>query len=396
MLLSHATLREHAVYVGDEVRMAAYEHALRAVVRPGDRVLDLGAGTGVLGLLALRAGAARVYVVDDGPMLEVARALHAAHGTTERSVFVRGHSRHVALPERVDLVVGDQVGYLGHGAGLLESYADAAERHLAPGGRLVPASIELWVAPAQIEPLREELELWSSRPLGLDLSSVRPLIRAAGDVPVAPPDLELLGPGVSLATLDLAQAGERTLGAQAHLDVTRAGRLDAIAGWFVAHLAPGVTMTNHPHAQERIDRPCGALPLDPAPTVGASERLAFTFRMDPRSRVRQWSVAAGAGTPRAWERRHSSLDGLVLAPGELARALPTHRPRLSALGQAQAALLALADGSRDLESIARVLVRDHAALFPTLAAGLDYVRSTLEPLESDPPNPTTGGAGGAA
>ena len=39
--------------LSDRVRMDAFEKAISSVVSPGDHVLDLGAGTGILGFLAL-------------------------------------------------------------------------------------------------------------------------------------------------------------------------------------------------------------------------------------------------------------------------------------------------------------------------------------------------------
>ena len=51
--------RWHFGMLNDAERNTAYDRALRARVRAGDMVLDIGAGTGLLGMMAARAGAAR-------------------------------------------------------------------------------------------------------------------------------------------------------------------------------------------------------------------------------------------------------------------------------------------------------------------------------------------------
>src|SRR5471032_1272785 len=91
---------EHRQYVSDRARVDAFARAIASVVRPGDVVVDLGCGTGILGLLACRAGAARVYAIDSGSMLDVARRLARANGFADRIVHVPGHSTRVTLPER--------------------------------------------------------------------------------------------------------------------------------------------------------------------------------------------------------------------------------------------------------------------------------------------------------
>src|SRR5689334_13720000 len=106
-------LDEHRHYLADRPRLEAYAAALRALVRPGDIVLDLACGTGVLGFLACDAGAGRVYAVDNGPIIDVARRLGAANGYADRISFIREISTRVVLSEPVDLVVCDQVGHLG-------------------------------------------------------------------------------------------------------------------------------------------------------------------------------------------------------------------------------------------------------------------------------------------
>ena len=98
---------EHREYLSDPARLEAYRRAIHEVVRPGMVVADLGSGTGILGLFALEAGAARVYSIEATGMIEIARALAGANGFRDRFHAVQSHSSEAELPERVDAIVSD-------------------------------------------------------------------------------------------------------------------------------------------------------------------------------------------------------------------------------------------------------------------------------------------------
>jgi len=138
----------HHLLLSDATRLQAVRRALRETVRPGSVVVDLGAGTGILGFLALREGAGRVYAIERHPIVRLARAIAAENGYGDRVRFVEGDSRRVRLPERADVIVSDLVGPLGIDPDMAESLADA-RRFLKKRGRFVPERSEVWIAPVR-------------------------------------------------------------------------------------------------------------------------------------------------------------------------------------------------------------------------------------------------------
>src|SRR5687768_1417204 len=114
-----AALEEHVGYLSDPVRLKRFERAVAAVVGPGNTVADVGCGFGVLGLLCLKAGASQVWGIDRTDAIEIARETMRRAGLEERYSCVHGASRQVTLPERVDVVICDHVGYFGFDYGII-------------------------------------------------------------------------------------------------------------------------------------------------------------------------------------------------------------------------------------------------------------------------------------
>src|SRR5688572_29166529 len=73
-------------------RLAQYSAALAQVIRPGDTVLDLGAGFGILGVLACRAGARRVHAVEASDACAMGREVVQAAQMADRVTFFHGSS----------------------------------------------------------------------------------------------------------------------------------------------------------------------------------------------------------------------------------------------------------------------------------------------------------------
>ena len=164
-------LDEHRQYLADTARLDAFDAALRATVQPGDVVLDLASGTGILGLLACQAGASRVYAIEAGGIVALARDLARANGFGDRIVAIHELASRATLPEPVDVIVTDGAGRFGFDAGIIEILSDARTRFLKPGGRVIPRTITLSIAPVDTREPSEHVAFWSQPLRGLSLRS---------------------------------------------------------------------------------------------------------------------------------------------------------------------------------------------------------------------------------
>lgn len=133
--------------LSDRVRTCASERAIAQTVQSGDAVLDLGSGSGIL---ACRAGARRVYAIESGNVIGLARAVCRDNGFADRMVFLEGLSTAVELLELVDVLGTETIGNLGFEEGIIGWVLDVRRRFLKPGGALVPQFIELFVAPVEL------------------------------------------------------------------------------------------------------------------------------------------------------------------------------------------------------------------------------------------------------
>jgi predicted RNA methylase len=94
----------------DRRRTLAFRDAIRAVVRRGDVVVEVGAGTGILSLFAADAGAARVHAVEIDPVLaRTLRQTVSANGLDHVVEVVEGDALTVELPTDVDVVIGELI-----------------------------------------------------------------------------------------------------------------------------------------------------------------------------------------------------------------------------------------------------------------------------------------------
>ncbi|CAA9277701.1 MAG: hypothetical protein AVDCRST_MAG41-3359 [uncultured Corynebacteriales bacterium] len=278
--------RWHFSMLNDDARNTAYRRAIEAVVRPGDLVLDIGTGAGLLSLFAARAGA-RVVTCEVEPLVAaVAEQVVADNGLSDRISVVNARSTDlrvgVELPDRADVLVTEifDCGLLGEH--VLPVLAHARRELLRPDSRLVPGSARLWAQ------LVDSEQIWARNSVtevaGFDLSAFAQLrsleyfstyVHQYEHTPLTDP----------FPVLDV-DFSTRPGPAEVHLEVpvTAGGRAHAVVMWFELALSPGVTLCNdvaeNPQSHWRqavqtFDRPleCAAGGTVPLLAVHDGERV---------------------------------------------------------------------------------------------------------------------------
>lgn len=248
---------EHARMLHDDRRTGAYISALAQAVRPGDIVLDIGTGSGVLAIAAARAGARRVYAVEASDIAAVAEQVIVANGLADRVTVIAGWSRQTELPEPADLLVSEIIGNEPFEEEILETTLDARLRLLKPSARLVPQALTLLARPLLIPEAearqrfvgRAAVERWRQ----LYDMDFQPLLSVANPLPVnEPTEAEVvagwspIGPPQLLARVDLASFATPMVSGEADLVTDTGGSVNAIAVTFRADLHGTIAHTLDP------------------------------------------------------------------------------------------------------------------------------------------------------
>lgn len=309
---------QHRQYLEDGARVGAFARAIAEVVRSGAVVADLASGTSILGLLACRAGAARVYSIDDSGMTGPARKIARACGFADRMTFIDGHSSRVTLPEPVDVIVSDVIGRIGFLAGGSASLIDARERWLRPGGVIMPAVVHTWLAPVEQAELYAQVDFWSREVAGFDMSAVREPAANTG-YPHRFDTRDLLAPGLATACCDYRAGDAQLSRGEATFTVVRAGVLHGLAAWFTAALSPTVVMTNAPGATDRINRRNAFLPLEAPVLLRAGDTVQVSLVIRPVDFIVMWTVMCLRGDTVLAAFRQSTLKGMLVVRHDLPR-----------------------------------------------------------------------------
>ncbi|TMS22838.1 Protein arginine N-methyltransferase 9 [Larimichthys crocea] len=277
--------RWHFLMLNDHGRNRKYQQAIQKAVQSGcSTVLDIGTGTGILGMCAKKAGAAEVYACElSKTMYELACEVLTANGMdgSIKILHIKSLEMEVPkdIPHRVSLVVTETVDAGLFGEGIIESLIHAWHHLLLPPrrgenefqeqsatGRVIPAGATVFGMAVECLEIRRHHRLCVSEVGSLSMAAAGELrspvsCSSEPDDSMEPYTTERLSrlPGgykpltepFTALNIDFNNVQElEGLSSRpvqkVHLPVTQEGQLDALAVWFQLHLDEESSLSTGP------------------------------------------------------------------------------------------------------------------------------------------------------
>lgn len=295
----------HRTLIADRPRNEAFFAALKAVIVPGQTVIaDIGAGSGLLGLMASKLGAKAVYLFETAEVARVADKILKAN-RAKNCNLIPCHSTEFDDRLQVDVIVSETLGNYALEENIIDTLNDARRRFLKPKGRIIPSQIRQYAAPVVARRIDAELRAWEGVGQGLDLGVAQAMSFNNVYVRTLKPD-ELLDGGKSARlwdTVDLTHDPKSTRKGEASWKAVRPQTIYGVAYWWDAALTDTIALSTAPTAAathwEQL-----YFPLATPVALNAGDELAITLKT--RSSEAQ-------GTHLAWTATHCDVRGKQIA-----------------------------------------------------------------------------------
>jgi protein-L-isoaspartate O-methyltransferase len=287
VVLSHRVPQWHRPMIGDAARNEAFEKAIARAVAHGETVLDIGTGSGLLSLMAARAGAKAVYACEADPALaETAREIVARNGYAETIRVLAKRSteldREADLGGGVDVVVAEIFSDDLLVEGALATFQHAAAALTRAGARIIPASASVQVALA----FREHEVPGLSDVEGFDLSPFERHFAPDSKFRTDDKRLHLRSEPAALLDFDL-QAGGPFPNERASVGLTASGgRANGVVRWLRLQLDEQQCYENRPGVGRKSHWAALFSPL-PGRALEVGESLTVNAAHD-QERIQLW------------------------------------------------------------------------------------------------------------
>ena len=369
--MSYASVSGQQSMAYDLRRNQAYYQALSKVITPDSIVLDLGAGLGILGILAAKLGAKRVYLIEPEDVISVTNQIVQANGLSERVHCLQGKIEDIDLPEQVDVIISVFTGNFLLEEDLLPSLFYARDKYLKEDGVLIPEAGIMQAAPVFAPDIyRENITCWSEPHLEIDYSRARAY--ASQSIYFYRQYLAqypYLAAPADLFSLDFYNATTTHLDTEVNYTVSNSGLCHGFAGWFKMKLGE-TWLSTAPH-KPALHWSSVFLPFDPAIELKAEEELTFKLQR-PLFGDWTWRIK----TDRIQQIR-STFFAVPRTLNSIKKVSSEYQPQINDKGKAALLVLSKSDGSLSVEDLSRYVVKDYPEIFPTSEKAKQFVQNLI-------------------
>jgi predicted RNA methylase len=371
-----AILAYHASLLADVDRVDRFREAIIEVVQPGDIVVDIGTGTGLLAYFACQAGAARVFAIEEGPIVNLARELALLNRFADRVEFFNELSYRVELPERADVLITETLWNFGMGEGMVGFLVDARKRLLKPDARIIPAAVDLLVAPMQTDRIYALLHDRPADRHGLDLSPIRHYQVNNVHMPHLEAEGFLARPAL-LHSTELDESARPDFEAEVTVAVTTAGILHGTCGWFHCRLSPGVVLGTEPpstnsswaHAFFPVQNPVAVLPED---------EISLAIDTAEDGTVWRWRTVVRRANTTLAAYDQTSSRGFPADPGVPDLRDGSTAPKTTLHGEVVGWVLQAMDGTRSITQLETDVLERFGSRFPQPEEAVKLMRDAVK------------------
>ncbi len=250
--LSRIVAPWHFAMMNDAPRNAAFQLAIERAVRPGMHVLEIGTGSGLLAMIAARAGAGRVVTCERvGAIARRAREIIAGNGYGDRIVVLEKDSTDLVvgrdIDRRADLLVSEILSNSIVGEGVIASVDHARRELIEPDAPIIPRMGAIMACLVGARGLADLVSVGSVA--GFDLRAFNAFLPNSFSLPPLPYDFEYLSDDQDCFTLDFASDIEPIRSRELEFIASGDGTCLGLIQWNRLVLDGETSFENHPRQQ---------------------------------------------------------------------------------------------------------------------------------------------------
>lgn len=219
------TMLHAASLLGQRSRLNKFKQAIHEVVKSGNYVVDVGTGSGVLAIIAAKAGAGRVTAIDVNPeSLQYAKKAAKLNRVDQIIEFVECNFSEFVPKEKADVVICEMLSSMMLVEQQIPASFHATRKILKSGGVILPQEAKVYIVPVEC------IEIWERFQYD-DIQFPRVVQTATPEATRDLADMEML------ETFDLMNLKQKvTIDRTLHFTVVDKGTIHGLVGIFESKL----------------------------------------------------------------------------------------------------------------------------------------------------------------